>query len=139
LSSRRAHALLLSFAFAVLGAISPGRALATIHSPQPVGDLLISAAGATYPALPESDVRPATDAAWTAREQEDTAGFTEIAMAYDPNPVRQPGDSDEAADTAGVTVSETTSHVKIPEPATLVLFGTTLVGVAYATRKKPKR
>lgn len=126
-------------AFALTGLVEPEFALATVHSPQNARDTLDNFAGGTYSGVPESDSERSVDAAWTARALEATAGFTETAMASDPNPVRQPGETDLPSDEASLSPDEPPSHAKVPEPAALMLFGTALIGIAHAARKKSKR
>jgi len=139
LSPNCAHVLVVAAVFALPGVGGPEHALATVHSPQYVGETGNSRAGSAFAADLQFDGQLSTDAAWTTPALDDATEFTEIAMAYDPNPVRQLGEANLPSEEAALSLNEPPSRAKVSEPATLVLFGTALLGVASAMRKKSKR
>lgn len=139
MSPNCAHVLVLAAVFALPGFGGPERAHATVHSPQNVGDTLNSSAESTFSRGSSSDGQLSADGAWTARALDEINGFTESAMAYDPNPVDQMSATDLPSEEAALSLNGPPSRAKVSEPATLVLFGTALLGIARVVRRKTKR
>ena len=138
MSYKLTYVLIMATAISLLGMVAPTPVRATIHPRQ-------SSSGTSKPgvegapsAASQNGTRVSADDAWTATRQDEATGFTEAASAYDSDSIEPSGADSQVFQTANKLLDKSSSHTKIPEPSTLVLFGTVLIGIGYAARKGTK-
>ncbi len=138
LSYKPTYVLIMATAISLLGMVAPATVRAAIHSRQSnSGTPKLEVEGATSAASQNGTEATAEDA-WTATRQDEATGFTEAASAYDPDSSEPGGADNQLPAAANKPQGKSSSHSKIPEPSTLVLFGTVLIGIGYAARKSTK-
>ena len=133
---KRSFFLLFVAAIAGSAVVAPKPAQATVNSSQYVDGAPQGTAENAPLAQTSSDELAVRAPAWTATRIEESAGFTEAAMAYDPSPDGPAGSGSQNHAAVSQTPSESSVRAKIPEPSTLVLFGTVLIGIGYLSRKR---
>ncbi len=127
MSYKRTYGLIALAAISLTAMVAPTQAHATAGSAQYGGGNTASVAGDGLPAASQTEDPVTAGPAWSSPRLDDAAGFTEAAMAYQPD-----------SDAANKPLAESSGHSKIPEPSTLMLFGTVLIGIGYAVRKRTK-
>lgn len=126
--------LLLVAAFAIISVMLwPTDASATSDTLQSDQLAFIASAESRFSAVPEEGAKPSADLTWTRNALPEAAGFTEATIGSDPNSVQ----SAESAQYPAPGQAAPT-NTKVPEPAALILYGTALIGIAHAARKKMK-
>lgn len=138
MSSTRAYVVLMATAISLTGMVAPKVAHATVQTPQYISGASKETVTAISPDR-QTDSEAALAPAWTATRLEDAEGFTEAAIAADPNPLQQVASDKQVPEAAINAPDRSASRTKIPEPTTLILFGTALIGIGYAARKRMKR
>jgi PEP-CTERM motif-containing protein len=132
-SLRRALLLLVGTIVTVSTGLLPEFAGATINTSDFRQQTATPAAGSQFSAVPESDRGASADLAWANHSLEEARGFTEAAVAYEPEATQNGDDTQRAA-----AQKNSPLNARVPEPAALILFGTALIGIAHAARKKRK-
>ena len=135
----RSITLILAVALALPGLSASEQASTAIQAPQFVGRMVVGPASDLFSGAILADQQASAYLAWAPPALEDAGGFTQTELTYDRAHAQLRRDPDQGQDEAGAVVNDVPSHAKIPEPAALALFGTTLVGIAYATRKRTRR
>ncbi len=137
MSYSRTYMLILAAAIN-LPMVLPNSAHATSGS-RPHSSRTSAAIGHRAPqADADTESQAISDPDWTATPLDEAQGFTDAASAYEPDPVEQTG-TDSQAQAATTKSPDSASHrSKIPEPSTLMLFGSVLIGIGYAARKRTK-
>lgn len=116
--------------------VLPGRARASLNPPHYSDAALNVLVQTEFSDVPERAEERAATSAWTLQALDEATGFTETAAAIDPNPIEHHDSAAESKEAAGPTQDEPPIRAKVPEPPTLLLFGTVLIGVARGFRKK---
>jgi hypothetical protein len=138
LSYKPTYVLILATAISLVGMAAPTPVRAAVPSRQPNGGASKAQVGDAVTAASQNGTRATADDAWTATRQDEATGFTEAASAYDPDSTELSGADNQVSAAANKPQDKSSSHTKIPEPSTLVLFGTVLIGIGYAARKRTK-